>query len=68
MPPPVQTTAQGRPQDLQYLNTGYYNMINDHPPINDHRDHVINVSLDVPAQVTPSAPVCIGYTSLHTRI
>ena len=68
MPPPVQTTAQGRPQDLRYLNAGYYNMTNDHPPMHNHRDHVIDVSLDVREQATPLAPVCIGHTSLHTRI
>jgi hypothetical protein len=72
MPPTV--AAQGQPQDLQYVDMGYCNMVDDHPPLHEHRDHAINnyagVALDVSAQAqaAPPAPVCTDLTFPHTRI
>jgi hypothetical protein len=70
MPPPVENhAAQGQPQDLRYVDMGYYDMGNDHP-----RDHAIDnyagVALDVleQAQAAPSAPVCTDLTFPHTHI
>ena len=75
IPPTVENpAAQGQPQDLQYVDMGYYNMANDHPPPHEHRDHAINnyagVALDAPAQAqaAPSTPVCIYLTFKHTHV
>ena len=71
------TAAQGQqPQDLQYIDTGYYNMANDRPPLHEYRDHTINnytgVALDrgVPAQAqaAPPVPVSTDLTISHTHI
>jgi hypothetical protein len=65
MPPPVEDhAAQGQPQDLWYIDMGYFDMANDHPPLHEHRDQAIDnyaaVALDVlaQAQAAPLVPVC----------
>jgi hypothetical protein len=75
MPPPVENiAAQAQPQDLQYVDTGYYDMANECPPPQGHRDHIIGDSArivqNVPAQahVAPPAPVSTGVTLPHTLI
>ena len=75
MPPPVENiAAQGQLQDLQYVDMGYNDIVNDHPPLHEHLDHAINnyagVALDVPAQAhaAPPAPVSTDLTVLHTLI
>lgn len=68
MPSPVENTAaQGQQQDLQYIDTGYYNMVNDRPPLHGHRNHAndaINnyggVAPDVPAQAQAAPPVPVS--------
>jgi hypothetical protein len=59
---------------MGYDYMGYYDVVNGHPPLHDHRGHVINnhpgVALDVPAQlqVAPPVPVCTEPTFvLHTH-
>ena len=70
--PAVQNTAQ--PQDVQYLDMGYYHVVNGHPPLHENPDHAINnyagAALDVPAQgqAAPSDPVCTNLTCTHTHI
>ncbi|KAF8487036.1 hypothetical protein DFH94DRAFT_11681 [Russula ochroleuca] len=66
IPPPVENIAgQGQPQDLRYIDMGYYDVANDHRPLHEHRNHAINnragVALDVPAQgeAVPPAPIDI---------
>ena len=75
MPPPVEDiAAQAQPQDLQYVDMGYYDIANDYPPPQGHRDHIIGdnarIVQDVPAQVhvAPPAPVCTDLTLPHTHI
>ena len=78
MPSPVENTAaQGQQQDLQYIDTGYYNMVNDCPPLHGHRNHAkdaINnyagVAPDVPAQAQagPPVPVSTDFTISYTHI
>ena len=67
MPPSVEYTAaqgQHQPQDLQFLDMGYYDMVGDRPPLHEPRNSAAmnygGVGLDVPAQaqVAPPAPVC----------
>jgi len=60
IPPPVENiAAQAQPQDLQYVDMGYYDMANDYPPPQGHRDHIIGdnarIVQDVPAEA-PFAP------------
>lgn len=68
------TSAQGQPQDVQYLDIGHYHIANGHPPLHENHDHAINnyaeAVLDVPAQVqaVPSDPVCSNVTCTHTHI
>jgi hypothetical protein len=66
-PPPVENVAaQGQPQGLQNVDMDNYDVANDYPPPQEHRDHIIADNLnarivqDVPAQahVAPPAPVC----------
>lgn len=53
---------------------GNYDMVNDYPQLQGHRDHVIGdnarIVQDDPAQahVAPPAPVCTDLTLLHTHI
>lgn len=75
MPPPVENVAvQGQLQDLRYVDMGYINMANGHPPVHEHRGHAINnyagVALDVPAQAqaAPPAPVCTDLNFPFTLI
>jgi hypothetical protein len=75
MPPPVEDIgAQAQPQDLQYVDMGYYDMTNDYPPPQGHRDHIIGdnarIVRDVPAQdhVAQPAPVCTDHTLPRTHI
>jgi hypothetical protein len=71
-PPPVENIAAQ--QDLQYVDMGYYDMANDYPPPQGHRDHIIGdnarIDQDVPAQahVAPPEPVCTDFTLPHTHI
>jgi hypothetical protein len=65
MPPSVENiAAQAQPQDLQYVDMGYYDRANDYPSLPGHRDHIFaddaRIVQDVPAQahVAPPAPVC----------
>jgi len=62
MPPPVEDiAAQAQPQDLQYVDMGYYNIAHSPPP-QGHRDHIIGdnagIVQGVPVQAAPPAPVC----------
>jgi hypothetical protein len=75
MPPPVENiAAQAQPQELQYVDMGYYDMANDYPPPQGHRDHIIGdnarIVQDVPAQApfAPPAPVRTHLTLPHTQI
>jgi hypothetical protein len=75
MAPPVETlAAQAQPQDLQYVDMGYYGMANGSPSSQGHRDHIIGdnarIVQDVPAQahVAPPAPVCTDLTLPYTHI
>jgi hypothetical protein len=75
MPPSAEyAAAQAQPQDLQYVDMGYYDMANDYPPPQGHRDHIIGdnarIVQDVPAQahVAPPMPVCTDLTLPHTHI
>jgi hypothetical protein len=71
LPPVENAPAQGQPQDPRYVDMGYYDMANGHPP---HRDHAIDddagVARDVPAQAAgPPAPVCNRpHSSAYTRL
>jgi hypothetical protein len=62
MPPPAveNNAAQGQPQDLRYVDMGYFDMTNDHPPVHEHRNQIIDnyagVALDVPAQAQAAPP------------
>jgi hypothetical protein len=55
---------------------GYYDMANDYPPPQGHRDHIIGdnarIVRDVPAQledhVAQPAPVCTDHTLPRTHI
>lgn len=53
--------------------TNYYG-VNEHPPLHEHRPHVINnyagVALDFPPQARAAAPapVCTDLSFPHTRI
>jgi hypothetical protein len=53
---------------------GYYDMVNDHHLLHEHRDHAIDnyagVALEVPAQAQAAlpVPVCLGLFVPHTRI
>ena len=63
---------------MGYDDMGYYDVANGHPPLHDHRGHLINnhpgVALDVPAHAqwhaaAPPAPVRTEPTFvLHTHI
>ena len=73
--PAVQNTAvQGQRQDVQYLDMGYYHVVNGQPLLHENHDHAINsyagAALDVPtqAQATPPEPVCINPTCTHAHI
>jgi hypothetical protein len=70
MPPPVENVAvQGQLQDLQYVDMGYDDMANDHPPLHEYRDHAINNYAGVAqAQAAPPAPVCTDLDSPYTFI
>ena len=72
-PPPIESTAaQGHPRDLRYVNMGYYDMANDHPPPHEGRNPATNfsgIALDTPtqaqAQFALPAPVCADLIFLH---
>ena len=75
MPLPVgNIAAQAQPQDLQYVGMGYYDMANDPPPPQGHRDHIIGdnarIVQDVPVQApfAPPTPVCTDVTLSQTHI
>lgn len=62
--PPVENlAAQAQPQDLQYVDMGYYNMANDYPPPHGQGNHIrgdnARIVQDAPsqAQAVPPAPV-----------
>ena len=63
--------AQVQPQ---YVDVGNYDIVNDYPPPQEHRDHILGdnarIVQDVPAQVhvAPPAPVCIDLALLHTHL
>ena len=74
---PVENVAahwQARPQDLEDVDIGYYDMANGYPPPQGHRDYFIGdnarIVQDVPAQApfVPPAPVCTDLTLPHTHI
>ena len=71
-PLPVENVAaQGRPQVLQDVDMGYYDVANDYPPLQGHRDHIIadnaRIVQDVLAQayIAPPAPVCTDLSLPH---
>ena len=73
MPPVEYTAAQGQnqPQDLQFLDMGYYDINGDRPPLHEPQDSAAmnygGVGLDflAQAQVAPPTPVC---TDLAFRV
>ena len=75
MPRPVENiAAQAQLQDLRYVDMGHYDLANDHPPPEGHRDNIVGddhagIVQDVPAQahVIPPPPVCTGLESPHTH-
>jgi hypothetical protein len=76
VPPPVENiAARAQPQGLQYVDIGYYEMANDYPPPQGHRDRIIGdnarIVQDVSAQAhvaPPPAPVCTDHTLPHSHI
>jgi hypothetical protein len=63
--------AQVQPQ---YVDMDNYDIVNDYPPPQEHRDHILGdnarIVQDVPAQVHVAlpAPVCIDLALLYTHI
>jgi hypothetical protein len=65
--PPVENlAAQAQPQDLQYVDMGYYGAANDSPqaPPQGHRDHILGDNAEIvrgviQARAAPPAPVRI---------
>ena len=73
--PAVQnTTGQGQPQDVHYLDMGYYHVVNGQPPLHEDHDHAINnyagpaMSVPTQAQAATLDPVCTNLTCTHTHI
>jgi hypothetical protein len=68
--PDENLAAHAQPEDLQYVDMGYYGMGNDYAP-NGHDNHVIGddarITQDVPAQAqaAPPAPVCTNLVFWH---
>ena len=73
IPPPVENlVAQAQPQDLQYVDMGYYDMANDYPLPHGHGNHIrgdnarIVQNVPVPVQAAPPAPVCANLVFWRT--
>ena len=72
--PAENIAVQAQPQDLEYVDMGYYDIANDHPAPQGHRDPIIGdnarIVQDIPAQayVAPSAPVCTDLMLPYTHI
>jgi len=76
-PPVDNRAAQGQPQDLQYVDMGYYGMANDFPPPQGHCDQIIGdnagIVHGVPAEdqtapLVAPAPVCRFLACIYLTI